>query len=392
MRSAERLEGLAISGSARLGEHPVRVPLLLDAGNDAGSPRLVDEGTASPGRRRLRIDLESGSIRLERTIPAPEIAGSAPSEEIAPGVWAVHLPADEAEWTRLTGARPQLLELSNARALFALGEPFVAAVGEIRRRLGAAPLLWAPRVALPHRLALLVYLGIDIHDTTEGRWRVAEGAELDGTLGERTRMEGRGTAPVPVEPLLTEYRSEMERVVRSLAEGRLRELVELRLGSEPALAELLRYADRQLGGLLEERAPVTGGPTARYVYRESMRRPEARRYRERFLSRYRAPPSKSVLLLVPCSQTKPYRYSRSHRRYARALEGLAWAHRVHVVSVTSPLGLVPQELEDLPPARHYDIPVTGEWDEAERSSVVEALAHLLSSGRYHHRLAHLDPE
>ena len=30
--------------------------------------------------------------------------------------------------------------------------------------------------------------------------------------------------------------------------------------------------------------------------------------------------------------------------------------------VTAPLGLVPRELEDLWPAAHYDIPVTGVWD------------------------------
>lgn len=393
MRSAERLEGLAISGSASLGDRTVRVPLLLDSGTDAtGTPRLVGDPGAPPGRRRWRIDFGDASIRLESTIPAPEIAGSAAAEEIGPGVWTLHLPAAEEDWSRLAEARPRLLQLSNARALFAQGEAFVAAVGEIRRRLGAAPLLWAPRLALPHRLALLVYLGVDVHDTTEGRWRAAEGATFDASLGESVPGDERGTAPVSVEPLLEEYRSEMDRVARALAEGRLRELVELRLGSEPALAELLRYADRELGGFFEERAPVTGGPTGRYVYRESMRRPEARRYRERFLSRYRAPPAKSVLLLVPCSQTKPYRHSRSHRRFARALEGLTWAHRVHVVSVTSPLGLVPQELEDLPPARHYDIPVTGEWDETERDSVVAALAHLLSTGRYERQLAHLDPE
>ena len=59
--------------------------------------------------------------------------------------------------------------------------------------------------------------------------------------------------------------------------------------------------------------------------------------------------------------------------------------------MTSPLGLVPRELEDLPPARHYDIPVTGEWDEEERGAVVTALGHLLSTGSYSSILVHLDP-
>src|SRR5208283_958345 len=97
-------------------------------------------------------------------------------------------------------------------------------------------------------------------------------------------------------------------------------------------------------------------------------------------------------VLLPCSKTKPYRSSRSHRRMAKAFEGLAAVARLHVVSVTSPLGLVPRELEDLPPARQYDIPVTGEWDEDERGAVSAALSHLLATGSYRSVLVHLDPE
>ena len=37
--------------------------------------------------------------------------------------------------------------------------------------------------------------------------------------------------------------------------------------------------------------------------------------------------------------------------------------------ITSPLGLVPRELEDLWPAAHYDIPVTGDWDADELEMV-----------------------
>ena len=44
--------------------------------------------------------------------------------------------------------------------------------------------------------------------------------------------------------------------------------------------------------------------------------------------------------------------------------------------VTSPLGLVPRDLEEVWPAGHYDIPVTGDWsiDELERvTSMIDAL-------------------
>ena len=37
--------------------------------------------------------------------------------------------------------------------------------------------------------------------------------------------------------------------------------------------------------------------------------------------------------------------------------------------VTSPLGLVPRELEEQWPAAHYDLPVTGDWDDDELATI-----------------------
>ncbi|MCI4334017.1 MAG: DUF5591 domain-containing protein [Thermoplasmata archaeon] len=393
MRSAEWLDGLAVGGPARVGAIEFGLPALLYAGAGAPRrPRLVHEPVEHPGYRRLRLETDSGSLSLSWRVSTPEISGGlGTAEKAAERCWVLHHPIDEASWQRLLADRPELLVLGNARALLSRGEQFVLAVGEIRRRLGAAPLLWAPRVALPHRLAALTYLGVDLLDTTEGQWRAAGGERPDATLGSRSSRKGSEGPALPEEAVSEEYATEWTRVLQALRSQHLRELVEVRLGSEPALAELLRYADRELGDLLEERSPVATEALGNYVYREASRRPEVRRFRQRFLERYLPPPSKSILLLVPCSRTKPYRYSRSHRSFSRALEGLAGALRVHVVSVTSPLGLVPRELEDIPPARHYDIPVTGDWDEEERAAVVAALRHLLAKGNYQSVVAHLDP-
>ncbi len=405
MRAVRSLEGLALEGTATLGPLRLRVPTLLAARasrEGASGPYLLAAPSPSGSRRTVLGDGQNELV-LETPILAPEIAPGGGLVPISPEVVLLHAPADRAALRELRARRPELIILANARTLWAEGEPLVAALRAIREEVGAEPLLWAPRVGLPHRLPLLAYLGVDLVDTTEGELRAAQGELLDPALGPRAVPASgeRGCdcpvcTAVPPGPLAGHahaafHRAELE-LRAAMARGALRELVEARLAAEPALVELLRYADRELAGLLESRSPVAQTASHTYVLAESLRRPEMRRFRDRLVERYRPPPSKTVLLLVPCSRTKPYRLSPSHRRFARALEGLRAAERVHVVSISSPIGAVPQELEDLPPARHYDIPVTGDWSAEERELVVRAVGHLVAAGSYRSVLAHLDPE
>ncbi len=406
MRTVEHLEGLALDGAASVGPLRFRTPELLRAlgPGEAGPAPSVASRASPSGTRHLVLDDGSAQVEIEYPVPVPEIvpAGSGVTA-VAEGVVLLHAPVDRAALRALRASRPELLILGNARALWRDGEPFVTTLGEVRQAVGAEPLLWTPRVALPHRLPLLLYLGVDLVDTAEGELRAAAGEFLDGSLGARAAENAteRGcdcpacTAETPdslVAHARFAYRRGLLEARAALARGALRELVEARLAAEPVLAEMLRHADRRLADVLEARAPVTGGSPRTYVLAEALRRPEMRRFRERLIDRYRPPTSKTVLLLVPCSQTKPYRRSPSHRRFASALEGLRAAERVHVVSVSSPIGLVPEELEDLPPARNYDIPVTGDWSAEERELVLRALRHLLASGGYRTVVAHLPPE
>ncbi len=65
---------------------------------------------------------------------------------------------------------------------------------------------------------------------------------------------------------------------------------------------------------------------------------------------------------------------------------------VHEVIVTSPLGLVPRELERFYPARAYDIPVTGDWSRDEAALVSEDLASYVEANPYDAIVAHLGTE
>ena len=406
-RTVDRLDGLALVGAARVGALAFPTPGLIESQPPSdGNARLTLRSHPAPsGTRHLVLADGAGQLDLHLPILAPEVTG-APETGVPVGAHTVlvHAPISVAPEVRAGLPHPDLVVLGNARALWADGLPFVTALREVREVYGGAPVLWAPRVALPHRVPLLAYLGVDLVDTTEGLFSASREEYLDPTFGPFDRTIARtervcacaACTTDPPGPLAVHtvhaFRRAIAETRAAARAGRLRELVESRLPAEPALAEMLRYADRELAPLLDERTPVTGGDEHLYVILESQRRPEMARFRRRLLERYRPPPSKTVLLLVPCSKTKPYRHSRSHRRFAGAWEELRASERIHVVSVSSPIGLVPRELEDLPPARHYDIPVTGDWVDAERTAVLDGLRHLLAHGAYRSVVVHLDPE
>ncbi|HZY70882.1 MAG TPA: DUF5591 domain-containing protein [Thermoplasmata archaeon] len=411
-REVERLEGLSTPSRADLGPFRIATPGLLpvrgvegvpfdsaglgiEPGSPAGWAMLHRENVLTDGRSRFVLDFP---------IPAPEV-GAPPTEaaKVGEGVVSIHWPLPDAGWENARAGRPDAVVLANAAALYDEGRPFVLAVGDIRRRLGSHPLLWIPRVALPHRLALLAYLGVDLVTNHEAVAWALRAFHLDAQLGPISAEASTfsdavcptcssGGSSGRIRCAVDRMSQEIGFVRAAASHHRLRDLAEARQVAEPALAELLRYADRELADLLEERTPVTASAPVSYVFAESHRRPEVARFIDRLRRRYVPPASKKVLLVVPCSRTKPYRNSRTHRAIARAWEGLAAPHRIHVVSVTSPLGLVPRELEDVYPARHYDIPVTHTWAQEERERVVGLLRHLLDRGRYDRVVVHLDAQ
>ncbi len=405
--------GALLLGSGSVGPLPFDTPEILwsrpepPVPSTHGPARGLElwKGADLPvGHRELTLARGEAHLSLKLPVPLPEISGTPGLWQMAhPGVAYLHWPLEDSEWVGLRAQRPALIVWGNARALWHDGEPFARALSDIRMRVGGYPLLWTPRVALPHRLSLLAWLGVDLVDTTEGLWLAARGSYFDPALGSVPADTARSehvcrcaSCQSPSGDSLeghTEYAfaQEMAEVRMAARTGRLRELVEARLTAEPGLAEMLRYADRLLAPLVEGRTPVVSQATRTYVLAESRRRPEVTRFRSRTLERYCPPPSKRVLLLVPCSRTKPYRNSRSHRRFARAWETWPHAPLLHVVSVSSPLGLVPRELEDVYPARHYDVPVTGQWDDDERRAVLRALEVFLEKGLYTQLIAHLDP-
>jgi len=185
--------------------------------------------------------------------------------------------------------------------------------------------------------------------------------------------------------------SEIKLIRNAISTGSLRELVEMRVRVRPHLAALLHLLDLTQYQFLEERTPVVRKQKLIATTKDALHRPEVRRFQERVIQRFEKPASTQVLLLLPCSAKKPYSFSKSHKLFKECLVNLANPFVVHEVIVTSPLGLVPRELELTYPASTYDVAVTGHWDEDEKKMIREYLRRYLQKNRYDATLLHIPP-
>jgi archaeosine synthase len=298
-----------------------------------------------------------------------------------------------------------------ARFMELTGKPMdlVRTVTKTREDVPPDVAIYAPSAATPENVALLIYLGIDVVDdvlatikgyqdlylTREGEFTLYELTELpcvcpicssmniDELMGLQKKERAELLANHNIEKLMEEVKVVKELIRRGL----IREYVEKQCRSSPLLVASLRILDDEQN-YLERRTPIARKNKLFSNTMESLHRIEIRRFAERVRNRFRYDHDGSVLVLLPCSARKPYSISSSHRLFISAL-GSARG-KVHEAIVTSPLGVVPRELELMYPAAHYDIPVTGFWDAEERKWVCECLSFFLRANGHEYTIAHLD--
>jgi len=284
----------------------------------------------------------------------------------------------------------------------------VKAIIGVRDKTAPDSALYAPALATPANLALLVYLGIDLIDGTRmiadgllGRYHTRDGVWSAKELAERDELfclcphcqkmrekETRQETDLLVAHNLQKLDEELLAVREAVRSQKIREYVERQVRVTPDQTAALRLLDAE-HRYLERRTPVSRRSIFYANCAESLQRVEVTRFAERVLERYQAPQS-DVLLLLPCSARKPYSTSRSHRLFAEAI-GSARRY-LHELILTSPLALVPRELEEAYPAASYDVPVTGRWDREERAWLAGCLEAYLKRNRYSRIVAHLDGE
>ena len=298
-----------------------------------------------------------------------------------------------------------LFIVANATQLFSQQSHFVDFITELREKIGYQKLIYLPCVGDPSSIALLTYLGVDFFDSFSavmaarnetllfptGHYRKNQLPELPCScpscikIKNASRMKYKEILEHNYSALLYE----IKQVRNAIVAGSLRELVETRVRTSPHLSSMLRILDLNHYRFLEERTPVMRKQLLIATTNDSLIRPEIRRFQERVIQRYEKPPSARILLLLPCSAKKPYSFSKSHKLFRERILNLDNPFVVHEVILTSPLGLVPRELELTYPASTYDTAVTGYWDENEKKMIRSLLQQYLQKNTYDTIIMHI---
>jgi archaeosine synthase len=295
--------------------------------------------------------------------------------------------------------------VANALQLSTHQTSFVEFVTRLREHVGYEKLVYSPCIGDPTSIALLVYMGVDFVDSSSAVM-AARNETFQFTTGSFHKdelLELPCTCPVCIKhPKASEMgfdeilehnyhalSTEMKRVRNAIHTGSLRELVEIRVRARPDFSAMLRILDLKHYPYLEKRTPITRKQALIATTKDALTRPEVRRFQERVIQRYSKPQSTNVLLLFPCSAKKPYSFSKSHKLFGERLLGIRNPSVVHELILTSPLGLVPRELELTYPASAYDITVTGHWDEDEKKMMRALLEQYLAKNTYDTVIMHL---
>jgi predicted RNA-binding protein (TIGR00451 family) len=182
---------------------------------------------------------------------------------------------------------------------------------------------------------------------------------------------------------LFNYTESNERALQNFLEHPEKHHLEKECNTTVRTKRLLRILYREFYNQIEKYTAFKQNKSL-YISTDALYRPEVQKFRQKIAERY-IPPSR-VCVLLPCSAKKPYRKSQSHQRFMSAIPKNA---DVTQLILTSPLGVVPRELEDYV---NYDIPVTGHWSHEEITEAAFVLNEIIKKVKDPIVYAHIPQE
>lgn len=284
-----------------------------------------------------------------------------------------------------------MLVIANWQTVLDNPRYYADAVIKIKSGVPADTCMYAPASALPSNVCTLICSGFDLFDYRAVDLKSVQNifCTQDGEFPAEEAF-GRGICSCSgcKKGDLKEHNrnmldNEIETVKYFIRTGHVRELLERRCRNTAAQVSIMRLFDENYE-FSEKRTPIVRPTRLCANTGESMKRPEVKRFVNRVIERF-VPSRTDVAVLIPCSAKKPYSQSQSHIKFQSAIQ-----NRAHEIIITSPLGIVPRELERIYPAGHYDVPVTGYWDGEERAFITDAIARYFEKNRYEKVFVHLD--
>ena len=299
--------------------------------------------------------------------------------------------------------------VANASQLLNQPKKFVDFIIELRNKIGYQKAIYLPSIGNPSNIALFIYLGLDLFDSASAinaarnnilffqnaNYKIDDLNEISCSCPACNKLNIKPSKMKFDDILNHNYYAlinEIKQIRNVISSGNIRNLVEIRSKADPNLTTILRYLDLNHFEYLEKRTSITSNKKIYATTKESLLRPEIRRFQERVINRYKKPKSAKILLLLPCSSKKPYSFSKSHKFFKEKIKNCKNPDVIHEVIITSPIGIVPRDLELIYPASNYDIPVIGVWDEDEKKMIRSLLSQFLKNNNYKKIISHLPKE
>ncbi|SMD30383.1 DUF5591 domain-containing protein [Picrophilus oshimae] len=268
----------------------------------------------------------------------------------------------------------------NAVELIQRPRLIIKALMALRKKYGFSKLIYLPGIGDPYIIPVLVYAGADLFDDIYIKEESINNIKY--TMMGKTKSSDNNINDN------LKFANDIISLLRSaIKTGTLREFVEKFQYSSRAI-EMLRIIDNDYFSDYSMVFPVYT-PYIKANTIESLNRPDIVSYRNYIKNDYSKPDVENLLIL-PCSAKKPYSKSKSHKKILSRIE--KYRKYIHELIVTSPVGLVPRELESMYPAAFYDIPVIGLWYEDEKKMINDLLKSYLLKNRYKNIVAYIDED
>ncbi len=277
--------------------------------------------------------------------------------------------------------------LTGLPSLFSNQRKLVEHLVTLRSKISTDVAIYSPGPVPPAFYPFLVYSGIDFFDDSFAYYISDRGYFLseDNTYPISSHPNCycsycQSSPPDIINHNITVMKNALAKIRYHIKQGTFRTMVEKEIHNSISFAAALRYYDRQYDSIIRKRVPLQTSAKVKCIGEESLYRPEIVEYRERIKSRYIPPRNSKIVLLLPCSAKKPYSMSQSHNLFREAIRK---ADRnifqyISELIITSPLSVVPRELESIYPSKFYDITVTGTWSSEEVNVTSSLLNNVLS--------------